>query len=127
MSAASFLVLSDIHFGKFSVSSDFAALGNPPVHAISNAISMKASLIDRAREYGVEGILVSGDLTSIASPGEFLGTKQVVTEIANALSIPIANVFYTFGNHDINWRITGLATDNGEGDADEGYFRCIFS
>ena len=115
------LILSDIHFGKLAVSREFATEADPPAHEISNAVSMKASLIYRAKQLKPDAILVTGDLTSIASPAEFAGSVQIVNEIAQALGVRPKNIFYTFGNHDINWRISGLGTANEKFKEDPGY------
>ncbi len=105
----SLLVLSDIHFGQLSCSSDFAL---PPNNAneFQNAVSMKASLIETAANSGVDAIVVTGDLTSIASPAEFIGAVQAVNEIRAGCGVAAENVFFTFGNHDTNWRICASAT-----------------
>jgi hypothetical protein len=117
----SFLVLSDLHFGRLASSSDFALPGTDVGHESSNAISMKSSLIQTAAPFHPVGALVSGDLTSIASPAEFDGAAGVVEEIATGCHITLENVFYTFGNHDANRRISALGTASNEYPEDERY------
>ena len=117
----SFLVLSDLHFGRLASSPDFALPGADVGHESTNAAPMKASLIEVAAQYHPVGVLVSGDLTSIASPAEFDGAAAAVEEIAGGCAVPLENVFYTFGNHDANWRISGLGTASAGFPADERY------
>jgi len=42
---ATFLILSDIHFGNFAASKDFALTANPPKHELRGAVPMKDALI----------------------------------------------------------------------------------
>ena len=43
----SFLILSDIHFGAFAVTKDFALATNPPKHEMRGAVPMKEALITK--------------------------------------------------------------------------------
>jgi 3',5'-cyclic AMP phosphodiesterase CpdA len=115
------LILSDIHFGRSAVAHEFATAGERPSHEISNAVSMKASLILRAKELHPTAILVTGDITSIASPAEFAGGVRIVAEIAEELGILPENRFFTFGNHDVNWRVSALAKADEKFGEDDGY------
>lgn len=117
-----FLLLSDIHFGASSFSPDFALEKNPPKHQVSGAVPMKASLIEVLSGNDFKTILVSGDLTSTGGPSEFDACVKVVQEIAGNLSVPGENVFFAFGNHDVDWRISRLGTEEGQV-PDHLYFR----
>ena len=84
---------------------------------------MKASLIEVARHEVIDAILVSGDMTSVASPAEFSGAVQAVNDIAAGCEIAQDAIFYTFGNHDTNWRICRLGEQSPEFRADGEYSR----
>jgi len=45
----SFLILSDVHFGAFAVTKDFALATNPPKHEMRGAVPMKEALIRQRR------------------------------------------------------------------------------
>lgn len=114
-SELSFLLISDIHFGEASFSPDFTLADKPPKHQITNAIPMKNNLIDTLKdsELNLQAILVSGDLTSTGGPAEFCACIETVHEIGERLNINKENIFISFGNHDINWRISKLASEDG--------------
>jgi len=102
----SFLILSDIHFGSDADSNDFAV--TPLPNEMSNAMSMKQSLINTLKNENLDGILVCGDLTSKGLPTEFAKCKEAINGIAEELKIHTENIFFTFGNHDVNWDISSL-------------------
>lgn len=109
------LILSDIHFGSLSEHPDFALADFPSDLAIENAVPVKANLIERVSQFEgpIDAILVPGDLTSKARPDEFLGCQSVVREIASAIGVTEDRIFFTFGNHDVNWKITQLSKCSG--------------
>ena len=81
------------------------------LHPIPAAAPMKEHLVKIVSSSGVvpNAFLVLGDLTSIASPSEFKGSVAVIREIAAELRIKQENVLFTFGNHDVDWRVCSLA------------------
>jgi|GEM_PF-1093671 len=107
-----FLVLSDIHFGKFAVAEEFQPTPNaggkfsPKTHS--------TGLIEKVLELSEKPnvLLVPGDLTSIASPSEFSGCVETILDIASRLNISQDHVYCTFGNHDVDWRICSLASES---------------
>jgi 3',5'-cyclic AMP phosphodiesterase CpdA len=110
------LIFSDIHFGKFACFPEFSINGNGVLHPITNAVQADHHLVKTVKSLGSrpDAILILGDLTSIASPAEFVGSVKMVKKIADSLGISTDKVFYTFGNHDVDWRICSLgdaATD----------------
>lgn len=110
-----FLLISDIHFGHLASSADFALASHPPQSHNQNVIPMKASLIKGlSKDLPISSILASGDLTSTAQPSEFSEFIQAIAEIADALKVPNDDVFLTFGNHDVNWRVSSLAEECGK-------------
>ncbi len=118
MNKTRFLILSDIHFGELANCSTFAVSANQVKNPIINAKPMKDCLIDalRTQTSGINAILVPGDLTSQGDPAEFCSCVQTVTEIANHLHVPPDRVYYTFGNHDVNWPICDLKSAGKSGD-----------
>lgn len=116
----SILVLSDIHFGKHAVSADFALSQNHPKHEISNAVPMKENLISVIKERRINFLFVPGDITSKGSPSEFIKCVETIEEISKNLQINKKNIYYAFGNHDVNWKISKLIEEN-EDFKDRGY------
>lgn len=108
-----FLLISDIHFGPSAFSVDFALKDAPPKHQISAAVPMKPSLIEALLDKSISVLLASGDLTSTGSPSEFDQCSATVFEIGSALGLQNENIFFTFGNHDVDWRVSSLATEDG--------------
>lgn len=119
--SVSFLILSDIHFGKFAAVADFAVAGTTLGHQVKNAVPMREALVKQARECNPGFILVPGDITSIAAPAEFTGGIEFVREVAEACAIAESDIFYTFGNHDANWRISRLCGADSGCPEDQGY------
>ena len=111
MRPLSVLILSDIHFGRDAVSDDFALENSPPPHKIQNAVPMKRNLIENLSGKNVEAILVTGDLTSAGGPSEFQACRNCIVEIAETIGVEKENIFFAFGNHDVNWPISKLSDD----------------
>jgi predicted MPP superfamily phosphohydrolase len=103
------LVLSDIHFGKSTCNRDFALPGDSPEHLMEPAVSMKENLISVTNGYEFDAIFVLGDLTSFGLPSEFKGCGDIIREIARNLRVDEGNIFFAFGNHDVDWNISRLA------------------
>lgn len=118
-----FLVLSDIHFGVYAVASELTSQSSKNAGAQSHTKSICDALVSKVLELEDRptALLVPGDLTSIASPSEFNGCVQTVLDIANKLSIRRENVYCTYGNHDVDWRICSLATESKQFVADTRY------
>ena len=64
-------VISDIHFGKFSRTIEFAVPGEGIQDENRGAISLKKGFVNILKDMGLKYLFVCGDLTSIASPQEF--------------------------------------------------------
>lgn len=118
-----FLVLADIHFGKFANSREFGLNQNTSGYASSKRLSSVDSLITTILklEDKPTAILVPGDLTSIASPSEFEGCIKLTIEIAKKLDISSDNIFFTYGNHDVDWRICALKNETAGFSTDHNY------
>lgn len=108
-----FLLISDIHFGPSAFSADFALKDAPPKHEISGAAPMKTSLIEALSGKNISLLFASGDLTSTGSPSELEQCSMTVIEIGSTLGIQNENIFFTFGNHDVDWKVSSLATVKG--------------
>jgi len=117
-----FLVLGDIHFGKFADSPEFRGEENHKI-TYTKQPSRKLSLIDEVLKLPERptAIFIPGDLTSIASPSEFKGCIAMAMDIAEALSISRQNVIVTYGNHDTNWSICDLGIEKDKRSADSEY------
>lgn len=115
------LILSDVHFGPSSSSAEFALEDAPPHPPLTGAVSMKKSLVDALAGREVSAVLVCGDLTSRGRPSEFAGCEKTILEVASDIGVPSNDVFFAFGNHDVDRRISGLA-DVGTGQADTRYY-----
>ncbi|HSH69573.1 MAG TPA: metallophosphoesterase, partial [Deferrisomatales bacterium] len=102
------LVLSDLHFGRLAVSREFAPSGVPPPGLVSNAVSMKQSLVKTVAGETIDAILVSGDLTSAGSPLEFTGCMSVLAEIGEQIGVDRNRIVYTYGNHDVDSQISAI-------------------
>ena len=101
-------LLSDIHFGLFSRSAEFSVPGESIEDESKGGHSLEEDLKKLLKSNGVEYIFVAGDLTSIGSPQEFFYCEKKILEIADYIGIPIENIIYTVGNHDIDWKISDL-------------------
>src|ERR1051325_2217278 len=117
------LILSDLHFCVFAVANDFAPAGSNLPHQIANAVSMRTSLLECLSQFDIDAVLVSGDLTSIAAPAAFIGTVEFVEQVRNHCELEPKDVFYTFGNHDLNWRISKLRDATEKFGSDTNYAR----
>jgi 3',5'-cyclic AMP phosphodiesterase CpdA len=120
-----FLVLADIHFGQFSDSPEFRLGAERRVDSSTKRKSRRDGLVAAVNKLAEKptAIFVPGDLTSIASPGEFKGCVDIVYRIACDIGISSENIFFTYGNHDINWRICELGVETPQFPADTAYER----
>lgn len=101
-------LISDIHFGKFSRTVEFAVPGESINDKNEGALSLKNSLISTLKENNVQYIFIAGDLTSMGSPQEFHYCEQTILSIAQEAGIALERVFIGLGNHDVDWNITKL-------------------
>lgn len=123
MPPKSFLLLSDLHFGRDGFEPSFQKFREPESDSTECPIN---GIIEVARAQGVSGIIVPGDLTSIGAPSEFHGSAKTIQRIAKRLGIPDSCILHTYGNHDINWAIGKLAIDN-EKNVIEPFFKALAS
>lgn len=110
------LILSDIHFGK-SDFQEFRRVDDVLSDEAKNEV--KDGLIAKIKDKGIDAIIVSGDITSEGQPKEFNGGIEAVYYIADKIGIKKDDVFFVFGNHDVNWDISKLKDTK----CDDGYLK----
>ena len=105
-------LISDIHYGALSTTTDFAIEGEPlKIGSIQNEKSLYQGLVDVLREEQPDYLFVAGDITSSGSPLEFKYCQQKILELGQGSNIKEENIIYCLGNHDIDWRITKLVDE----------------
>lgn len=107
------LILSDIHFGKYS---EHPELRNTPLEqAFANSMAKGVSQVLHANSLNPELLLVPGDLTSVGSPMEFRGSSNLLTCIRDELGISEEKLVLTYGNHDVDWQVCKVGGAEGPG------------
>lgn len=101
-------LISDIHFGYFSRTVEFSVPGEPIQDESEGGHSLESELKDLLKDYGVEYLFIAGDMTSKGSPQEFHYCEKKILDIAEFVGIPIENIIYSVGNHDIDRKISEL-------------------
>ena len=110
------VVFSDIHFGKFSRTTEFSVPGEDIQDKSKGEFSLEQGLIEVLKEMRPQYILLAGDLTSIASPQEFVFCEKKILSIADTIGIDKNNIICCLGNHDIDWKIADLYNQHESGD-----------
>lgn len=110
-------LISDIHFGKYARTKEFAAPGQSISGETEGEAPLCEGLIEILKEQQVQYIFISGDLTSTASPHEFYYCSEKIASIADRAGIDKANIIWAVGNHDIDWNITSLANSYSSDDS----------
>jgi predicted phosphodiesterase len=100
--------ISDIHFGQFSRTTEFSVPGEAIKDETKGGVSLKESMISVLRKNNVQYLFIAGDLTSKGSPQEFHYCEQEILYIAKEVNIPKENIILGLGNHDIDWKISGI-------------------
>lgn len=103
------VLISDIHFGKFSRTIELSFPGCPIDDENSGAVSLVDGLIDIIKSEKAKYILVAGDLTSVANPLEYYYFEKAMLQIASKANISIENVICVTGNHDIDRNISKIS------------------
>jgi 3',5'-cyclic AMP phosphodiesterase CpdA len=84
---------------------------------------MIKSLIDTINQYEfIDGILITGDLTSYATPYEFAQLYERIEYIKKSIKGFNGHVIFAMGNHDSNWDISNISIDSKYNDFDSEYF-----
>ena len=90
-------LMSDIHFGKFSRTSEFSVPGEVIQDENRGAVSLQDGLIRILKDMAVEYIFIAGDLTSVASPQEFHYCEEKIISIADKISVPHDHILCCLG------------------------------
>lgn len=114
-------LISDIHYGAMSTTSELAIQGEPPGYGeVLNAKPFFQGLIDALTKERPRYLFIAGDLTSTGNPLEFKYCYEKIFQLAKTIDIPPENVIISAGNHDIDWRIT-RAIEQYKSDANATY------
>ncbi len=111
-------LISDIHFGLYSRTTEFSVPGEPIQDENTGAVSLRNSLISILKDADVEYLCIAGDLTSVGSPQEFAFCENTIISIAQEAGISRNNIIFGLGNHDIDWRISELYASYNEYSSD---------
>lgn len=103
---ATILHLSDVHYGKQAFSTSPAPEGYQR--------SFDASLIAALGERKPDWIVVSGDISQRAAPGEFSAAATEILRLATHLRVPPHRLVLCPGNHDVDWSVTDAGGPNAE-------------
>lgn len=100
--------ISDIHFGELARSNEFTLPGQSAKGETTRSASLSKGLSKILKENDVKYLFVGGDLTSRARPQEFYYCEKRIESIAQQAGIPVENIIWGIGNHDVDWNITKL-------------------
>lgn len=118
-------ILSDIHFGKFARSVDFAVPGEIVQDNSTGDMPIESGLVKLITKMKPTYFLVAGDLTSVGGPEEFHYCEQKIISIAEKAGVELANIICCLGNHDVDWNISCIAGVRLEKDAKTGRYEKI--
>jgi len=107
------LILSDIHYGDLAHLENFGKRGS----ASDTDLELIAKgVVHRLKKEGksIDFLFVLGDLTSRGSPGEFADVNRFITILRGLLNLSEKEVFVTYGNHDVDWKISGIEKEDSE-------------
>lgn len=111
-------LISDIHYGQFSRTSEFSVPGEKIKDENTGGESLKEGMVSLLKGESIDYLCVAGDLTSLGSPQEFAYCEDLILEIAEKLGIQKENILLGLGNHDIDWNITELYKNFNDENAD---------
>lgn len=111
-------LISDIHFGELARTKEFSMPGVMPKGETKGAASLTDGLVKILIESGAQYLFIAGDLTSRARPQEFYYCEEKIVSIATAAGIPIENIVWGVGNHDVDWAVSKLANIYEEGESE---------
>jgi 3',5'-cyclic AMP phosphodiesterase CpdA len=106
------VLLGDIHFGKFARNDEFSLKGIKRQDESTSAVSLKNGIKDVLRHEKIDYLFVAGDLTSTGAPIEFDGCYKAVMDISKDANINEKNVIISLGNHDVDWRVAKISSDD---------------
>ena len=104
-------LVSDIHYGQLSTTSELAVNGEKlTIGELKNAKPLFLGLMEILRLQKPDYLFIAGDLTSTGSPLEFKYCHKKICELADFVGISLNNIVVCLGNHDIDWRISKIAS-----------------
>ncbi len=101
-------LISDIHYGQFSRTSEFSVPGEKIKDENTGGESLKEGMISLLSGENIDYLCIAGDLTSLGSPQEFVYCEDLILDIADKIGVQKENILLGLGNHDIDWNITEL-------------------
>lgn len=107
-------LVSDIHFGKDSRSTDFALPGQKIKDDVTGGEPLFGGLKAKLSEYKPNYIFCAGDLTSAGKPLEYMYCLEKLYELANEANVSNSNMIYCIGNHDVDWALIEHASKKEE-------------
>ena len=102
-------LMSDIHFGKYSRTSEFSVPGEVIQDENRGAVSLQDGLQRILKDMKVEYMFIAGDLTSVASPQEFHYCEEKIISIADEIGVMHDHILCCLGNHDVDRNITKIS------------------
>jgi predicted MPP superfamily phosphohydrolase len=102
--------LSDIHIGEsypFRLSRRVS--GRQEDGKRSAAQMLAADLRSLGLEGRIDLVVISGDFTDEAGMDEFNRAREIVEETLSSVGVDLSRLVVTAGNHDVQWRTSGLA------------------
>lgn len=106
-------LISDIHFGKNAVNTEFSFSGESlDLAETKNAKPLFAGMVEILKRENPDYLFVAGDLTSSGNPLEFKYCHKKIAELANDIGVGIDSIVFCLGNHDLDWRISDIKKDH---------------
>lgn len=118
-------ILSDIHFGKFARSTDFAVPGERIQDNSTGDVPIEAGLVELLEAMNPTHIFIAGDMTSVGGPEEFHYCEKKIESIAVKIGVSLDNIICCLGNHDIDWNISQIAEAKIEKELKEGRYETM--
>lgn len=106
------LWLSDLHFSEVAEGHRFPLVSTEYKHSLYEALIKCIDHVVPEGERKIEGLVISGDLTSRALESEFKSASKLIRDICSKYSINDFNTGVIPGNHDFEFE---LETDHGSG------------
>lgn len=107
MSFKKVLVLSDVHYGDLAHLNSFGKSTPSTDDELKEVANSVVSTLEGEKIH-VDYIFVLGDLTSRGSPGELQDVYRFLTILRDLLLLSEDEVFITYGNHDVDWKICNI-------------------
>lgn len=101
-------IISDVHYGKFSRTLDFCVPGEAIQDQSKDIKPFEVGLRSLLSNMKPDYFFLTGDLTSVGSPKEFIYCEKKIVSLAESIGLPLENIICGLGNHDIDWSISDL-------------------